>query len=227
MMTVHMPTDLETILKTYAELTVNVGLNLRAGQRLLIIGPIANGGVSLDAAPLVREVAASAYRAGAELVEACWGDEPLQLVRFRHAPRTSFNHFSRWLPEALREHVEHGGAMLSIYANDPDHLKNEPSDLISSHAANERASVRRFASSSRGTGPLDGRRLRHSGLGGARRRSRARRPRRFAVAEIVSLCRLDRDDPVAAWRTHLGARSTLQILNRSATAPSRILAGAS
>src|SRR4051812_41924045 len=99
MMTVPMPTDLDSLLPTYAELTVHVGLNLQPGQRLLIIGPIANGGVSLEAAPLVREIAATAYRAGAELVEACWGDEPLQLVRFRHAPRESFNHFSRWLPQ--------------------------------------------------------------------------------------------------------------------------------
>ena len=61
---------------------VRVGLNLREGQRLLIIGPLANGGVSLDAAPFVRDVAASAYRAGAPLVEALWGDEAMQLARF-------------------------------------------------------------------------------------------------------------------------------------------------
>src|SRR3954466_1383480 len=107
-------TDLSSVLSAYGDLAVRIALNLQPGQRLLIIGPIANGGVSLEAAPLVREIAATAYRAGAELVEACWGDEPLQLVRFRHAPRESFNHFSRWLPQALREHVEHGGAMLSI-----------------------------------------------------------------------------------------------------------------
>src|SRR5215831_8995662 len=103
----------------YAELAVRVALNLQAGQRLLIIGPLMNGGVSLEAAPLVREVAASAYGAGAELVEAVWGDEPLQLARFNHARPDTFSAFSSWLPPALVEHAERGGALLSIYANDP------------------------------------------------------------------------------------------------------------
>src|SRR5512141_1906876 len=53
------------IFPSYADLAVKVGLNLQPGQRLLVIGPLANGGVSLEAAPLVREIAASAYRAGA------------------------------------------------------------------------------------------------------------------------------------------------------------------
>src|SRR6185436_17429056 len=96
---------LEQRLEAYAELTVRVALNVRAGQRLLIVGPLMNGGVSLDAAPLVREVAASAYRAGVSLVEAVWGDEEMQLTRFRHAPRDSSSNFSAWLPNTLAEHA--------------------------------------------------------------------------------------------------------------------------
>src|SRR5215471_21549182 len=90
----------------YAELAVRVALNLQPGQRLLIIGPLMNGGVSLEAAPLVRAVAASAYRAGAELVEAIWGDEPMQLARFGNAQTGTFGAFSAWLPQALVEHAE-------------------------------------------------------------------------------------------------------------------------
>src|ERR1041385_4662315 len=88
-------------LETYAETAVHVALNLQPGQRVLIVGPLMNGGVSLEAAPLVRAVAASAYAAGAALVEAVWGDEPMQLARFHHAPRDSFGNFSAWLPTAL------------------------------------------------------------------------------------------------------------------------------
>ncbi len=73
-------------LDAYSDLVVKVGLNLRAGQRLLIIGPLANGGASLEAAPLIRRIAVSAYRAGAPLVEVLWGDEELLLLRFQHAP---------------------------------------------------------------------------------------------------------------------------------------------
>src|SRR5919106_1303396 len=55
----------ESMLESYAELAVRVALNLQPGQRLLILGPLMNGGVSLDAAPLGRHIAAAPYRAGA------------------------------------------------------------------------------------------------------------------------------------------------------------------
>src|SRR2546423_11217544 len=100
--------DRDHQLHSYGDLAVRLDLNLRAGQRLLIIGPLASGGVSLEAAPLVRHIAASAYRAGASLVETIWGDEVIQMTRFRDAPRDSFGEFSTWLPNALFEHAQAG-----------------------------------------------------------------------------------------------------------------------
>src|SRR4051812_47765748 len=120
----------EERLQVYADLAIKVGLNLQPGQRLLIIGPLANGGASLDAAPLIRHIVASAYRAGSPYVETLWGDEPSVLLRFKHAPRGSFGEYSAWLPDALLQHVEAGNATLSVYANDPDLLKGEPTDLV-------------------------------------------------------------------------------------------------
>ncbi len=81
-------TDREEQLEAYGELTVKVALNLQPGQRLMILGPLATG-VSFEAAPLVRHIAASAYRAGAPLVEVLWGDESLLLTRCAHAQRVS------------------------------------------------------------------------------------------------------------------------------------------
>src|SRR3954451_11769396 len=122
--------DLDRQLLSYGQLAVTVGLNLRAGQRLLIIGPVASGGVSLEAAPLVRHIAASAYRAGASLVETIWGDEVIQMTRFKEAPRDSFGEFSTWLPTALFEHAQAGQAIVSVYANDPDQLKDQAPELV-------------------------------------------------------------------------------------------------
>jgi len=117
-------------LETYGDLAVRVALNLQPGQRLLIIGPLVNGGVSIEAAALVRAVAASAYRAGAELVEPLWGDEPVLLARFEHARRDTLTAYSRWMASALVDHVKGGGAVLSIYANDPDLLAKYPPELV-------------------------------------------------------------------------------------------------
>ena len=131
--------DLDRQLQVYAELAVKVALNLQPGQRLLIIGPLANGGASLEAAPLARQIAAAAYRAGSPLVETLYGDEAQQSLRFKHAPRESFGSFSAWLPKALSEHVAAGHAVLSISANDPDLLQGEPADLVSARPAGDRA----------------------------------------------------------------------------------------
>ena len=203
----NMPVDFEPTLQAYGDLAVKIGLNLRAGQRLLIIGPLANGGVSLDAAPLVRQIAASAYRAGAQLVEAAWGDEGLQRVRFKHAPRDSFDQYSAWLPRALVEHVEAGHAVLSVSANNPDQLKQESPDLIGALQLATARSVRPF------------RELvsRHATnwtiVAGAEAGWAAKVFPDLPPAEqiarlwqaIVRLCRLDRPDPLAAWHEHLEA----------------------
>ena len=66
------------------------------------------------------------------------------LARASQAPRDSFDEFSAWLPKALVEHVEAGHAMLSIYANDPDLLKDQPPDRRGDDPAGDGASVRPF-----------------------------------------------------------------------------------
>jgi aminopeptidase len=200
-----MPTDFDRLLRTYAELTVKVGLNLQPRQRLLIIGPVANGGCSLEAAPLVRQITAAAYDAGAQLVETLWGDEALLGARLQHAPRDSFNEFSSWLPGALVAHVEGGNAVLSIYANDPDQLKDYPPDLVAAVQQSTARAVRPFRE-------YISRNQTNWGVVAAAAESWAARvypnlpaaQRMDALWDAIArLCRLDRPDPIAAWETHL------------------------
>ena len=200
------PVASDTKLERYGELAVRVALNLQPGQRLLIIGPLMNGGVSLEAAPLVRHIAASAYRAGAELVEAMWGDEALQLARFANAPRESFGQFSAWLPKALAEHAEAGNAVLSIYANDPDLLQHESTDLAGAlQQATSRSMIpfRELISRNQTNWSV----IATAGAAWAAKvfpdaPADQRLPQLRDAIE--RLCRLDRPDPVAAWQEHIG-----------------------
>ena len=201
------PLDRDRKLEVYGELAVKVALNLQAGQRLLIIGPLMHGGVALEAAPIVRHVAASAYRAGAELVEAIWGDESLQLVRFRHARRDSFAAFSEWLPDALAAHAEAGHAVLSIYANDPDLLQREPADLAGVLQQATSRSVSAFREH------ISRNQTNWAVIAAAQSAWAAKVFPDAPIEERLSrlwdtierLCRLDRPDPVAAWQEHLDA----------------------
>ena len=199
-----------TSLASYADLTVKVGLNLQPGQRLLIIGPLANGGVSLEAAPLVRLIAASAYLAGAPLVEAIWGDEPMQLARFASARRETLKEYSTWLPTALVEHVEAGHAMLSIYANDPDLLQREPPEEVGALQQAVSFAVRPFReliSSNQTNWAV----VAAPAAGWAAKMFPALAPDAQMARlweEIGRLCRLDRPDPIAAWSRHLESLAT-------------------
>jgi len=191
----------------YADLTVDVAINLQPGQRLLIIGPLMNGGVALEAATMVRRIAASAYRAGAELVEAIWGDEALQLVRFHHARKETLGEFSAWLPRALEDHAKAGHAVLSVYANDPDLLQHAPPDLVGAlQQATSRAVVPFREHISRNAT--------NWGVVAAASEAWAAKvfpevPRDQQLSRlwdtIATLCRLDRPDPIAAWKEHLAA----------------------
>jgi len=199
------PADFDAQLRQYGELAVRVGLNLRAGQRLLIIGPLASGGVSLEAAPLVRHIATAAYRAGASLVEPIWGDEAIQMTRFKHAPRDSFSEYSAWLPKALSEHAEAGHAIISVYANDPDQLKDEPPALVSAVQQAVSKHVRPFREL------ISRNQTNWSVVAAAGERWAARvlpdTPQEQRVPRlwqaIARLVRLDRADPVSAWNDHL------------------------
>ena len=207
----------EQQLRAYGELAVKIGINLQPGQRLLIIGPLANGGASLEAAPLVRAIASAAYRTGAPLVEACWGDESLQLARFRDAPRGSFGEFSNWFPRALLEHVEAGHAVLSIYANDPDLLKNEPIDLVGALQLATSGAVQPFRDRiSRNT--TNWAVVAAAARGWAAKVFPGLSPDDQMARlwdAIGRLCRLDHADPLAAWETHLEALTTRRdVLNR-------------
>src|SRR5690349_14085487 len=212
-----MSVDLDRVLPVYADIIVRVALNLRRGQRLVILGPLAYGGVSLEAAPLVRRISEAAYRAGASYVEAIWGDEEITLERFTHAGSESFDEFSRWLPKALVEHVEAGDATLSVYANDPDLLAGRPIERVSAmQRASSRAlvPVRDYISRNQTNWAVVAAASRKwaakvfPGLPPDQQLSRL-------WETIVDFCRLDGADPVAEWQAHIEALAArAEYLNR-------------
>jgi aminopeptidase len=195
----------EQKLRTYANLAVRIGLNLQPKQRLLIVGPMANGGASLEAAPLIREITAAAYQAGAPLVETLWGDEAMLAARFAHAGRDSFDEFSDWMPRALADHVTNGHAILSIYANDPDQLKGAPADLVATLQESTARNVRPFREQ------ISRNRTNWAVVAASAASWAARVFPDIEPSQQVDrlwdaiscLCRLDHRDPIAAWETHL------------------------
>ncbi|HET6594236.1 MAG TPA: aminopeptidase [Anaerolineales bacterium] len=117
------------LLQKYAEAIVRVGLNLRAGQRLIITNATSRG-VPPPARSLVHAVTKAAYAAGARYVEVIWGDEEMLRLRLQHAPADSFGEYPTWIVSGILNMFEKGDALLSLYANDPDVYQGLDSERV-------------------------------------------------------------------------------------------------
>jgi len=196
--------DFQSNLKKYADLAIRVGLNLQPGQKL-IMQALKYGGVPIQTAPLVRELAASAYKAGAPLVDVLWGDDELKLIRYAHAPRDSFEEFPAWQSSAILDVVENGGAMLSLSSFDPDLMQGQNPDLMD----HEQRAIRKYwkpISTHIGKNTMNWTVLSIPIEDWARKVFPDLEDPESVPAlwdTLFKICRVYEDDPLVAWQDHL------------------------
>lgn len=106
-----------TLLEKFGRLIIKVGINIQQGQTLVIGAPI-------ECAEFVRIIAELAYKEGARDVVINWKDEQFRKIRFTHAPEEVFEEFPQWQKKMYDDYSEQGAAFLSIYAEDPELLKD-------------------------------------------------------------------------------------------------------
>ena len=196
--------DFENKMNVYADLAINVGLNLQKGQRLLIRGPLMYG-APISAAPLVLALARSAYRAGARLVDIIWGDEQTELYRFQLGPKEALEEVSKWKADAPFEHVKNGDAVISISGVNPDLFKGQDPELVSKYTNAIWTKLDPFLKITSNnqvnwlviSAPTPGWSAKvFPELLPAEREAKM-------WETIFKLCRLDQPDPIAAWKTHV------------------------
>ncbi len=194
----------EADLQRYADLAIQIGLNLQAGQRLVISDP-RRGGIPLEIAPLARALTRSAYRAGARLVDVIWRDDAIQRIRFEEAPRDSFDLWPEWQAKGLAEHVQRGDALLSVHAANPDLLSDQDPDLV---AQVQKAAWTNFMPVSEiiSRNLVNWLVIAAAYPGWAAKVfpdvPAAEREMRLWQA-LFRVCRMDRPDPIAAWVEHV------------------------
>ncbi len=189
--------DFENRLQKYAALITHVGLNVQPGQEVVLRTPI-------DTAPLARQVAIHAYQAGAKFVHALYSDEQMTLIRYQHAPRDTFDYFPQWYADALIGLAESGAAFLSVYATDPELLKDQDPELISLAQKVAAQKTQRFAELL-GADQAPWTVVSGAVASWARRVFPDLAPDEQVDAlweAIFKACRVDAEDPVEAWRQH-------------------------
>ncbi len=113
----------KTLLSNYARLVVKTGVNLQAGQLLVVNAP-------LECADFARLIASEAYDAGAADVSIQWKDELFSRLRYDKAPDAVFDQYPAYLQSFYQEQAKKGAAFVSIAANDPELLKGVVPDKI-------------------------------------------------------------------------------------------------
>ena len=123
---------MEEKLREYARLLVEIGVNIRKDQTLVISSPV-------DCAPFARLCVEAAYAAGARNVVMRWGDDAIAKQYFLHAADELFDSVPEWTKVMMNSLAEEGAAFLSIIGNDPEaFLGVDPARMLRSSRASGR-----------------------------------------------------------------------------------------
>ncbi len=111
-------------LERLARLTVEVGANVQPGQLVVILGFVEN-------APLMREIARAAYRAGARYVDAEYSDRHLDRARIELGPVDQLDYSAPWLLNMLQTLERERGACIQVSGEpEPQLLSDLPGDRV-------------------------------------------------------------------------------------------------
>jgi aminopeptidase len=184
-------------LERLAEVAIKVGLQLKAGQDLLVTAPTA-------ALPLVRKIAEQAYKAGCGLVTPILSDEAITLSRYRFAPEDSFDRAAGWLFEGMAKAFGANTARLAIVGDNPMLLSGEdPAKVARASKANSIAyqpALQKIVNFD-----INWNIIAYPSVAWAKQVFPGDEEN-VAVAKlaeaIFSASRVDNDDPIAAWQTH-------------------------
>jgi aminopeptidase len=184
------------LLERLAGLVVGFGANVQPGQ---LVGVTSFAGRE----PAARAVARAAYRRGARYVDVVTFDDLLKRERLLHAPLDSLEYVPPWLTERLRWLSDEGAARISFSGpQDPQALDGVPAeragrdllpwlaevgDVVNARTTN-------WSAIPVPTAPWAA--LVHPGLAPGEALARL-------SEQVAHVCRLDEDDPVAAWEERM------------------------
>jgi aminopeptidase len=183
-------------LRRYARLIVDVGANVQPGQTVWIVA-------EPRAAPLVRLVAAEAYKRGAKFVDPWYFDPFVKRIRLERAPEDTLDFVPSWYGRRLRRLGEGHGVRISITPQVPPGLLDgiDPAragrDALPAHSENFEVINARTTNWTVVPWVVpEWAKLVHPGVDDETATARL-------WEQLVYVLRLDEDDPAAAWHARL------------------------
>lgn len=180
-------------LDEYARIALRVGVNLAEGQDVMVLAYV-------EHAPLVRAIARVAYAEGARRVDANYADVHLRRERAAHAPDDVVGWTPPWLLQRVEEESARGTAMINIVGEPaPDVFAGiDPQRVANSVMPDYRRAIWTAADHGRWPWAI------------VAFPTPAWAEQVFGEPDVGRLwdairatVRLDEDDPLGAWRTHI------------------------
>ncbi|WP_429950343.1 aminopeptidase [Enterococcus sp. AZ101] len=107
--------NFDEILKKYARLIVETGVNVQKGQSIVLQ-------ISVDQAPLARLITEEAYKLGAGEVIVQWNDDSIQREFLLHADEKFIETVPQYKIDQTDDWVAKGASRISVVSADPDAL---------------------------------------------------------------------------------------------------------
>jgi aminopeptidase len=185
-------------LERYADLIVGFGSNVQPGQ-------IVEVRAALDKRDLVRAIAASAYRSGARFVDANWFDPWVRRARILHGDPATIDFVPDWQSQRVLQLGELRCARIALSPTnpqaaveglDPELVAREPFPFLPEYFRVIDDNTTNWTGAACPT--PDWAQLVHPDLDPETALARL-------WEQVLHVCRLDEEDPVAAWRDRFSA----------------------
>jgi aminopeptidase len=191
-----MPRVESATLDRLAELAVGFGANVQPGQQVIVVAAIGQE-------PLARRIVELAYDAGAVFVDMNYRDPYIQRARLQHGVDEALGYEPDWVVEKARYHGEHKGATIALSGPVAPGLLDgiDPERIGRDRPPGQKQSTENMTKARNNWTivpcPTEGwATLVHPDLD-----PDAAVERLWEQIEVV--CRLDTDDPVAAWKSRM------------------------
>ncbi len=125
-------------LKNYADLVIELGVNLQIGQGLIIACPV-------EKSEIAHALTRSAYEHGAGIVRVRWNDEIIDRLAYDNASVDALKEVPKW-QVMERDYVsEKGFCYVAISAENPNAFKGVPAEKLSAVSIARSKAFKRFS----------------------------------------------------------------------------------
>jgi len=189
--------DLDKNLEKYADLLVNIGLNLKPGDKLAIR-------FTEEALPLVRIVSQKAYQKGVIDVKLDFSDDEITLQRFLNAPDITFETFPEYEVDYREKMFLDNYHILSLVSPNPELLKIvNPTKIATWQRTAGRASkrIQKYTMENKNKWCVAGVACKAWAKAAFPALSEEEGMQKL-WQNIFAATRVDQEDPVAAWKVH-------------------------